>query len=403
MALGPRRKTMSEFVLTPAESSIQGGLLRQSCHIRRMGEGSKGATLWWEGPADLAPLESGDAEPYLIAMLHVAMSEGRDLRVVGKVGRRLLANLEEFVLAWNRWSPGVYRSIRIIPEQVVEEAPTTWSPKAITAFSGGVDASFTVWRHHTGRAGFASRSIVACAMVHGFDIPLDQEEKFRKSFELGKETLDGLGIELIALRSNIREEFPLEWNDHHGAALVGAMHLLKSKARTLLIGSSDPYDQLILPYGSNPLTDPLLSSGSLEVVHDGSGFDRTGKVALIADWQLGIRNLRVCWKGTQVGANCGHCEKCLRTHLNFLVNGLVPPSSLASSTGDLDFQLLDSESESVIQEFVQILEAAKANGRTGPWIEQLEKRLIWLRRRNSFRSNIRSAKNVVRSLIGRSN
>jgi len=391
---------MHELVLTPAPPSPSGDLLRQACRIRRTGpSAAPDATLWWEGPTTLPPLPEGDAESYLIASLFAAMAEGRDVRIEGAVGRRLLANLEEFMTAWSRWKPSIYRRIRIIPDEIRSEETAPWSPRAVAAFSGGVDATYTVWRHHSGAAGHASRSIAACALVQGFDMPLDQNEKFAVSLELARRTLDDLGIEVVPLRSNLREVFPLDWHDLHGAALVAALQLLKSKAGTLLIGSSDPYDQLLLPYGSNPVTDPLLSSGSLEVVHDGCGLDRTGKIAAIAGWEAGCANLRVCWKGEQVGANCGRCEKCLRTRLNFLVNGLVPPESLAPAGSVPDFSALDSESESVLQEHVQILQAARDANLQDPWVDRLARRLAWLRARNATWEGVRSARRLAKRWI----
>jgi len=395
---------MPELVLTPLAPVLTGDRLRQSCRIRRPDSpASSDSLLWWESPASLPPLRDGDAESYLIATLFTAMAEGRDVRVEGSIGPRLLANLESFTDAWSRWKPGVYRKIGIRAEAAPADEPAPWSPGAIAAFSGGVDATYTVWRHHAGLAGNGSRSIVACLLVQGFDIPLDQDEKFAASLDLARDTLDSVGIEVVPLRSNLREVFPtLDWHDLHGAAVVAASHLLKSKARTLLVGSSDPYDQLLLPYGSNPVTDPLLSSDTLDVVHDGCGTDRSGKVAAIGSWSLACTNLRVCWKGVQVGANCGRCEKCLRTRLNFLVNGLEPPASLVPEGGGFDFGLLDSDSESILQEYEQILDAARTARIEAPWVSDLAGRLGWLRRRNAMRSGARALKRLLRRFAGRS-
>ena len=387
---------MPELVLKPAAPEWNGDVLRQSCDIIRTGSSSSSSVrLWWECPSSLPSMPEGDAESYLVAAVLVAMSEGRDIRVEGTVGRGLLSGIEEFMLAWRRWNPELYRVVRILPEEASSNEPSRTSG-AITAFSGGVDAAFTVWRHHSRAAGHASRDIVAGAMVHGFDIPLDQEEKFAASFRLARATLDSLDIPLIALRTNIRQVFGIDWHDLHGAALVGVMQTLRSKAGSLLIGSSDPYDQLLLPYGSNPVTDHLLSTAGMDVVHDGCGFDRTQKVAFIAGWKTACDNLRVCWEGEQVGANCGHCEKCLRTRLNFLANGLAVPQNLQPPGEGFDFSVVDTESESVLQEFDQILQVAHRSEIRSPWVAQLERRMAWLRRRNLYRQARRSLRGLVR-------
>lgn len=40
---------------------------------------------------------------------------------------------------------------------------------------------------------------------------------------------------------------------------------------------------------------------------------RFEKTALIAEWPVGLQNLRVCQRDDTGTANCGRCEKCLRT------------------------------------------------------------------------------------------
>lgn len=392
---------MSELVLSPVPAAANGDMLRQACRLRRIsGSTSSPALLWWDCPRDLPPLPAGDAESFLIATLFAAMAEGRDVRIEGSVGHRLLANLEEFMIAWSRWKPKIYRRIRITPDEIRAEAPRTWSRTAVAAFSGGVDASHAVWRHHSGEAGHASRDIVACALVHGFDIPLEQQKKFDTSVRLARESLGELGIELVPLRSNLRQILTLDWHDLHGAAIIGAMQLLKSKAGTAIIGSSDPYEQLLLPYGSNPITDPLLATGDMDVVHDGCGSDRTEKIAAIAGWSAGRENLRVCWAGTQIDANCGRCEKCIRTRMNFLVNGLPPPVRLAPPGVPMDFRVIDSESESVLQEFVQIIHSAHAAGIDDPWVARLTRRIAWLRVRNACFASWRRFKKLSKRILG---
>lgn len=395
---------MSQLVLTPNQPSWQGEVLRQSCRVRRLEDPvSTDTVIWWDSPNDLVPMPDGGAESFLIASLFPAMAEGRNIIIEGSVGPRLLANLEDFVLAWSRWKPRIYRRIRIIPDQISQEDPVAWSNKAVAAFSGGVDASYTVWRHHSGLAGHASRSISACAIIHGFDIPLSQDLKFATSLRLAKHSLDSIGVELIPLRTNLRQVFPLDWHDFHGAAVVSSLHLLKSKASILLIGSTDPFDQLLLPYGSNPLTDHLLSSGSMEVIHDGCGADRTEKIGVISNWDTGYANLRVCWKGEQIEANCGRCEKCLRTSLNCLANGIALPKNLIVEGAPSHYlKILDSRSEHILQEYDQILVAAHRNKVTGLWVDLLVQRLKRLRRRNGILNGLDSLKTFMRRLISKS-
>jgi hypothetical protein len=72
-------------------------------------------------------------------------------------------------------------------------------------------------------------------------------------------------------------------------------------------------------WGSTPELDPHWSSGAVEVVTDGTELFRLEKVLAIADWPLVHRHLKVCYAGRGKELNCGRCEKCVRTQLQFAI------------------------------------------------------------------------------------
>ena len=61
------------------------------------------------------------------------------------------------------------------------------------------------------------------------------------------------------------------------------------------------------------MLDPGYSSAHLLVEHQGWGVNRLDKTAIVADWAPGLHRLRVCQKDRTGAANCGTCEKCIRT------------------------------------------------------------------------------------------
>ena len=81
-----------------------------------------------------------------------------------------------------------------------------------------------------------------------------------------------------------------------------------------------------IPWGSNPVTSPLLSSARMRMVQPGAGTTRTEKVRAIGGLDSVRSHIRVCWQGDQLGRNCGRCEKCVRSKVNFLAagHGVVP-------------------------------------------------------------------------------
>ena len=79
-------------------------------------------------------------------------------------------------------------------------------------------------------------------------------------------------------------------------------------------------------WGSHPRTDPLFSTRHTSIVHYGSEFDRFERTAYLAGAETAMRYLRVCWESS-IGANCGECEKCVRTMAAMEVLGILDQCS----------------------------------------------------------------------------
>lgn len=333
---------MRTLTLDPQPPERLGSVLRWSCELQRSGDGEAARTdrLWFEsGVGEGASLDADDAEPYLIAALLLAMQEGRTLVVRGKVSRLLLANLEEYQGFWHATAPRVYQRVAVqVFAGGIDDAPALVEPAgdAIAAFSGGLDASFLAWRHHVRLAGERSRRIRFFVMLEGFDIRNRDAAHADLAIASARETLADLGRELKVLRTNFRDVVPVAWDHAHGSALVACMHFFKSHARTVLLASCEKYDDLVIPWGMSPISDPLLSSASLRVLHDGADYSRSEKAAALEAWPVGKNRLRVCWGTGNPGGNCMRCEKCLRTMANFAAQGLAVPDALGGSEAALD-------------------------------------------------------------------
>src|SRR5690606_34326214 len=114
----------------------------------------------------------------------------------------------------------------------------------------------------------------------------------------------------------------------------------------------------------------------MNMIHDGAGYSRIEKVAEIARHPIAVACLKVCWAGADQSANCGSCEKCIRTRLNFLAAGVTAtpacfdrefdPALIRSVALDNDLQKM---------EFDLNLQYALKHGRTGAWIAPLQERL----------------------------
>ncbi len=181
------------------------------------------------------------------------------------------------------------------------------------------------------RVGVGSYPITHAVMIHGLDVQLGKPRVFKRLRQHVAPLLEELGVELIVARSNVRNPVPeapkLQVQPYaysQAAQIAGILHVLPEDRFSYgVIGSTEPYRNLLMPWGSNPATDYLLSNDRLSMAHDGAAFSRCEKAAVVAEHPTALSTLRVCLM--QVGGNCGLCEKCVRTRLNLMAVGVVDP------------------------------------------------------------------------------
>ena len=328
--------------------------------------------LWFKFPKQIPPPDDKDCDSYLLAFILDAMAENREITVKGSVSKELLSNLVEYQAIWNKWLPNNYKIIDMLAETIREDETPVFG--AVSAFTGGVDGAFSVWRHSQNKNSYRSQKINFCTFIHGFDIPLSDSEAFLGAKVKAEATLEDIGIELLSMQTNYRSISTISWEHAHGCALVAAMNNFKNVAGSCILGSSNAYNNLRFPLGSTPVTDYLLSSNHFKVIHDGSSHSRTEKIKEISQWNMSINNLRVCWEGEHGDRNCGNCEKCLRTQANLLaINQPIPNCFPNSEDAKTKISHLSSSISTGIRvEWKDILYYAKANNIQDEWVEHIE-------------------------------
>jgi hypothetical protein len=300
----------------------------------------------------------------VVAAIFIALREGRPIHVEGPVTESLLRNLEEFQEAWAMWRRS-YKCVGITADQILPPPPPQ-PRKGVFAASGGVDATFALLRHHSGHAGLRTARPVCAMMVHGFDIPLTKRDAFDRAHRGVAAMTSALGIPLATVRTNWREVACKNWLMEYYSALSSCLHLFHGLANVGVAGAGEDYAHLVFPWASNPVTNHLLSGGGFEVHTEGGGFDRTARVRLICDYPEIASKLRVCWEGPITGENCGRCEKCVRTMLNFMA---IKQEPLCFSGKPTHAQILGLTARNPIQlAFLrEILANARKNGVRERW------------------------------------
>lgn len=322
--------------------------------------------LKYSVPKDMRSLlpEIDRGDHVLAAVLLYAMRNADALHVRGVVSPKLLDGLYTLQCIWSRWRRELYRKIEISAD-VERPSQGRSGDGAVFAFSGGVDATFSLFRHLTGAVHRCSRRPEAAMLVQGMDIPINRDDYFQGAVRRAELCLKGTNVPIIPVRTNSRQ-LSQAWLDSYGLQLASCSLLLQHAFPWAIHGSDEPFDALVLPLGSTPLTDHLLSTEAQSALVDGGDFDRTEKV----DWlarntsETTLSNIRVCWAGEKKDRNCGTCEKCLRTMLNFWALGHSVPRAFDSALSIPRIVHLKAAITAQLAELVSLAQHAKRHGHT---------------------------------------
>ncbi len=280
-----------------------------------------------DGALDLNP-DAGFA-----AALPVAMGLASTLDAPDGVSARLLeasGSIQRLLAAWDRGLQAV--EVRSGAETgsagEAAEEPTRGGKEAVRGteegqrgtaafFTGGVDSFYTVLTR--------SHEIDALVYVHGFDLPLEEEQKGELVSASLRDVARELGLPLIEIETDLRavSDRACSWElAYTGAALASVGHLLASRFERILIPATHSFRDLH-PIGTHPLLDPLYSSERLRFEHVNS-VTRVDKLAYLAESELAMSSLRVCFQpGVDDALNCGSCAKCMRTMTGLRVVGAL--------------------------------------------------------------------------------
>lgn len=197
-------------------------------------------------------------------------------------------------------------------------------------FSGGVDSVATYIRRRE-----ENPSLIT---IWGADIGINNE----KGWEVIEKGVLDFGSQNnsinLFIKSNFREMIRYnKLQDHiknwwgqvqHGYALIGlcAPISYSEGMHTICIPATMSSKTPDFRWGSHPLIDNNIKWGETSAVHEGYELTRQDKFGLISEYiktDNPLLQLRVCYKDKS-GQNCNKCEKCSRTIIGFILEGVDP-------------------------------------------------------------------------------
>lgn len=325
------------------------------------------------------------------------MKLGVELCIDAPLSTKLLGAADRLSDIYCSWYPDFHRA------KVLGTSPSSTPPRSgegvATFFTGGMDSFYTLLKHR--------EEITHVVFVHGVDVGLrDIRLRSQVSEMLGRVGRE-FGVGVVEIESNIRgffESRQIDWEVAHGSAWGCIGHLLASSFKRIYIPSSFTYAELF-PWGSHPLTDPLWSSEGLEFVHDGNEASRAQKAALLAQSDLALQSLRVCFHNLDSAYNCGHCEKCVRTMINLHAAGALARCTTFPNKLDLKrikrLAITEDAERAFLRENLRALENRPEDRELYGILLRLLQRPIWLSRLHAqFWRRMRVWKRSIRRRLG---
>jgi hypothetical protein len=313
-------------------------------------------------------------EAFVVAATPIAMRAGVPLSVPTPLSPRLLRALPTAQQILHAWYP----ELRPIAIQPAGEMPASSDGRGVACFfSAGVDSFYSVLRHRD--------RLNALIYVHGFDVPLAHRARRDQVSRTVRLAAAELGLPLVEVETDLRavSNRYAAWGTHYnGVGLASVALLASTRFREILIPASHSYRDL-LPWGSHPLLDPLWSTEAVELVHD-APLSRPEKLRLVANSDVAMRHLRVCFHHDASELNCGRCEKCLRTMAALRIVGAL--DRCATFADDLSLRRLawaPVPTEGRMAFTLENFAAAKAIGD-----RKLVRALWWMQRLGPLRSRL---------------
>jgi len=291
-----------------------------------------GELLWFESQdTSLSP----SPEAFANALLIPGMIQGFNLVFTDPLCTEWLESANKLMTLYNEWHG--WQIISITSPKTTPRVISRGNKRAL-CFSGGVDSFHSLFTY--------PKEISYLVMVHGYDIALSDTKGADIVFNHIQDVANEVGLSAIKITTNYRQHAfagrKYGWSYEGALAAIGN---LITDTNELIISSSLSREETSavnnLVFNSST-TAALRSLKGTTFTHYGDAFSRDEKLKMIATQPLLWRHLHVCQENLKsdfhlsgTTLNCGKCEKCIRTILSLMKEGIIDRVTVFQSTDNI--------------------------------------------------------------------
>ena len=294
----------------------------------------------WIMPEDYGPGFSNDGSSNFLAIMTMpyAMALGRDLHIRGQVCPILLGNLERLMHNRVAFHSRGFKHVKITAEKT--DVVSVYDPKAphIAAYSGGVDATYCIGKNFHDTSSFMHRPVGATLTIGGFGYSLEEQRDFNRARAKAAQLGARYNFKSYAMICNSSVQAKKSWGiksfsphvQAHPMFIASCLNLFSKDFGGGLFAADFSYldEPHVLPWSSQSVTHPLLSSSGFHINAVGADADRPVKLSFLHENNL-LSDIVLCGASRSLEKNCGTCRKCRRTIIMCLSRDIDPTNLFA--------------------------------------------------------------------------
>lgn len=284
------------------------------------------ADLWIEVKSEYAPYLTVDrVDSFVTALLTTAMSEGRNIICEYPVTRRLLYQINQYLIPMMASNMKKYQYIKVLADAADDDMECHGAVG--TGWTGGVDSLFTIKRnlYETEESVYklSHLMITSNGAIEGID-PSDTLNKMVEKAQNG--IVPELELDMVSIDSNIQKLLPENFRAvvsiRHAAVILALQKLF----RVFLVSSSGAFSQIKFVEDNMGCYElfvlNFLMTDNTAFYSAGGSFTRLEKLRQLSEFPLAEKYLHPCIYALRKN-NCGDCGKCVRTQTALYVLGTL--------------------------------------------------------------------------------